>query len=203
VKDIFADIYTRWAWGSGESVSGPGSGLERTSAFRTELAALLRRLNAKTLLDAGCGDFNWMKETDRDLEHYIGIDVVPALIAENQRKYASLTRTFLERNIAQDELPKADVILCRDCIVHFSFDDIAATLRNFKQSGSSYLLTTTFIEWPSNADIPTGGWRQLNLEKAPFNFPPPLALVDEKCHHTGGIYADKRFALWPLSDIPA
>jgi hypothetical protein len=74
-------------------------------------------------------------------------------------------------------------------------------LRNFKRSQSRYLLTTTFIKFRENFDVETGGWRQLNLERHPFSFPPPKRLIDEKCLHSGGIYVDKRLALWELGDI--
>jgi hypothetical protein len=43
--------------------------------------------SAKTLLDAGCGDFNWMRHVNLKLDQYIGIDVVPELICENQRQF--------------------------------------------------------------------------------------------------------------------
>jgi len=53
----------------------------------------------------------------------------------------------------------------------------------------------------TNLEIETGGWRPLNMERPPFGFPAPLRAIDEKCLHTGGIYADKRLALWRLADI--
>jgi hypothetical protein len=62
-------------------------------------------------------------------------------------------------------------------------------------------LTTTFVDHADNVDIVTGEWRPLNLERAPFGFPPPHRTIDEKCLHSGGIYADKRLALWPLSQV--
>ena len=201
MKEVFSNIYHHNLWGDPESISGPGSTLSRTSAFRDQLALLLRTINARSVLDAACGDFNWMKEIDLSLDHYIGVDIVPEIVAANQRRYASSTVTFLDLDIAADEIPAVDVILCRDCLVHFSFEDAASAIRNLKRSKSIYLLTTTFTQLPDNVDIPTGGWRQMNLEIEPFNFPRPIALIDEKCSHTGGIYADKHLALWRLADI--
>ena len=26
--------------------------------------------------------------------------------------------------------------------------------------------------------------------------------IDERCHHTGGIYADKRLGVWRFADLP-
>ena len=93
------------------------------------------------------------------------------------------------------------MILCRDCLVHLSYDDIFRALRNIKASGSTYLLATTFVSRVTNFDCKTGSWRVLNLEKPPFLFPSPLRLVTENCTENGGIYADKSLALWRLNDI--
>jgi len=201
MKEVFSQIYRENLWGDPESVSGPGSGLVRTSAFRDEISALMKAIDARSLLDAACGDFNWMRETRLDVEEYIGVDIVAELAAANQRKFGNNKRRFIELDITRDKLPRADVILCRDCLVHFSFDHTVDAIQNFKRSGSDFLLTTTFIRFPQNSDIRTGDWRELNLEVAPFNFPKPLALIDERCTHTGGIYTDKHLALWRLDEI--
>jgi hypothetical protein len=42
-----------------------------------------------------------------------------------------------------------------------------------------YLLTTTFPEAPENRNITTGDFRELNLERAPFRFPRPIASIDD------------------------
>ncbi len=201
MEQVFRHAYRHNAWGDAESVSGPGSGLARTVAFRDQIPLLLDELGAKVLFDAGCGDFNWMKEVQLPVEQYVGMDIVPELIIDNQRKWSAGKRIFTVGDFARDELPMTDVILCRDCLVHFSFDDIWDALRNFKRSRSRYLLTTTFIAFQNNADIATGGWRQLNLQRPPFGFPPPERMIDEKCLHSGGVYADKRLGLWRLADI--
>jgi len=201
MEQMFRQAYLHNIWGDPESVSGPGSGLSRTEAFRDQIPQLLSALGARSLLDAGCGDFNWMKVLHLPVERYLGMDIVPELIIHNRQKYMDGKTIFRHGNIVRDELPRVDIILCRDCLVHFSFEDIWAALRNFKRTQSRYLLTTTFIEFPENLDVETGGWRQLNLERYPFSFPPPERLIDEKCLHTGGIYADKRLALWRLEDI--
>jgi hypothetical protein len=95
------------------------------------------------------------------------------------------------------------VILCRDGLVHFSFREIRAALRNFRRSGAEHLLATTFVDTARNVDIRTGGgWRALNLQAPPFSFPPPLELVDERCTRCGGRYRDKRLGLWRIDALP-
>jgi hypothetical protein len=207
---MFSNIYESRAWGDGETVSGPGSTLEYTAAFRDDLARLLRELGTRTLLDVPCGDFNWMGEVvrgielgiERGIELYIGADVVPGLIERNQIRHADPARTFLHLDITAGPLPQADVILCRDCLVHFSLEDVDSALRCIKESGATWLITTTFTGPRENEDIPTGYWRPLNLERPPFNFPPPLRLIDEKCQRGDGAYADKHLALWKIAELP-
>ena len=73
----------------------------------------------------------------------------------------------------RDPLPAADLLFCRDCLVHLSFADIRRTLANLQASDISCLLTTTFPGAEANEDIVTGDWRVLDLERAPFHLPPP------------------------------
>jgi len=200
-REVFSDIYRRRAWGDCESVSGPGSGVIRTSAFRDQLPRLLEELGVRTLLDAGCGDFNWLKEVSMDLESYIGVDVVEEIVSDLKRTYASEHRRFLNLDIISDKLPQVDLILCRDCLVHLSFSQIFAALGNFKRSNSKYLLTTTFTRFVDNADIVMGEWRPINLQEPPFSLPSPLRLIDEKHRESRGDYSDKHLGLWELKDI--
>lgn len=199
---VFDRIYHGREWGDGESVSGPGSTTARAGAFTGEVVALLSEIKAESLLDAGCGDFNWMKELELGSSRYIGIDVVSELISKNQKVHSNEIRSFLTLDMTRNRLPRVDVILCRDSLVHLSHADILATIENFRQSGSTYILTTTFTDLPGNVDIRTGEWRQINLQMPPFNFPQPLKLIDEKCMHSAGVFADKCLGLWALKDVP-
>lgn len=201
MEATFTRIYRQNAWGNAESASGPGSTKTRAADFIDELITLVKRLDTRVLLDAPCGDFEWAAPVADAVERYIGVDVVPDLIDRRRTASAGPGRRFVCGDLTVDALPQADLILCRDCLVHFSFDDIGRALRNFQRSGARHLLTTTFVQRGANDDIATGAWRPLDLQAPPFGFPPPAAIVDEKCTHTGGIYRDKRLALWELSEL--
>jgi len=202
MRRVFGDIHETQAWGECESVSGPGSTRERAATFLPDLIALVGSLKIVTLLDAPCGDFNWAGPLADSVERYIGVDVVPALIEANRRRSSSPRRQFFCRDIVRQRLPSADLVLCRDALVHLSNGDVIGTLANFRRTGARYLLATTFVGDRENVDIATGDWRPLNLERAPFALPPPIELVDERCHHSGGGYADKRLALWRFEELP-
>ena len=184
-----------------ESVSGPGSCLAQTLELRRGLPHLLQSLEARSLLDAPCGDFNWMKHVALGLDDYIGADILHDIVLENGRKYAAKGRRFVRLDVTCDALPAVDVVLCRDCLVHFSYEDLWRALGNFVRSGSTYLLTTTFPKLPANADIATGDWRPVNLQLPPFGFPAPLRVLVEGCTEAGGRYADKSLGLWRLRDL--
>jgi SAM-dependent methyltransferase len=201
MQSTFAPFYAENRWGDAESVSGPGSSLERTAKLRNELPPLLKELGARTLLDAPCGDFNWMKDTLLNLDRYIGADVVAELIARNQSLYSDERTRFAVLDLTRDELPRVDVILCRDCFIHFSNRHIAAAIRNFKRSGSTYLLTNTYPAWNQNKNVRTGDFRYLNLLLPPFNFPPPLKQIDEKRPEERAQFFGKVLALWKLADL--
>lgn len=197
MEDVFTKTYEHGGWGSAESVSGKGSTLAETKVIRTELPALMKELGVKSVLDIPCGDFNWMKEVVPSMDRYIGADVVKDLVAHNNRRYAGANVQFVFADAVKGELPRADMILCRDMLVHFPFREIVRTLRNFKASGAEYLLTTTFPSREANADIVVADWRPLNLQRPPFNLPPPIRLVVEGCETK----PDKSLGLWRLADI--
>lgn len=199
---IFSRIHRENAWGGAESASGPGSTRERASAFLDDLVATLRDLDVKVLLDAACGDFNWAGPVADAVDRYIGIDVVPALVAANQARHGGPRREFLQADLTRDRLPPADAVLCRDCLVHFSFADARAALANIHGSGARYLIATTFIDRGRNAEARTGWWRTLNLEAPPFHFPPPLRTIDERCRENDGRFRDKRLGVWAITSLP-
>lgn len=203
-QSTFTEIFKANAWGGTESVSGPGSSQARGADFEKELMALFDAWNVRSIVDAPCGDLNWMRQVlaQRDLS-YTGIDIVEELIARNACIHAAANRRFLCADMTRDPLPSADLVICRDGLVHLSFTDARAAIRNFRRSGSRYLLTTTFVGRSRNTDVLTGGWRVLNMEAAPFCFPAPLAFVDERCTHSAGIYRDKQLGLWELASLGA
>jgi SAM-dependent methyltransferase len=162
------------------------------------LPDLLQTLGVRSLLDAGCGDFNWMRQLDLALEQYFGADIVEDLIARNRQRHGGPRREFLCLDLARADLPRVDAVLCRDTLVHYSLAGGRAVLRNLQRSGARYLLTTTFPGRGPNEDIAIGGWRPLDMQAAPFDFPPPLHLITENCTEMGGRYADKSLAAWEL-----
>lgn len=172
--EVFTKIYEVNWWGSSESISGFGSTLDYTENLRKEIPKLFRELSVKSVFDAPCGDFKWMsKVVDATDIEYTGADIVKQLIDVNQASFANDRTKFLQLNIITDEFPRADLWLCRDCLIHLSFRDIYQSLSNYIESGIPYILTTTHINSSGfrNTDIKTGDARMIDLFSEPFFFP--------------------------------
>lgn len=201
LQQRFEYIYQVNLWGSQQSNSGVGSELAATEQLRQAIPKLSQRFGVQRLLDLPCGDFGWFRHINLEGIEYIGADIVPDLISRNQQLFSSNNQRFLQLDLVEDDLPSADLVLCRDCLVHFSYATIARAVANLKRSGSSYLLTTTFTDLQTNIDIMDADWRPLNLQKPPFNWPQPLEIINEGCFEEDGAYADKSLGLWRISDL--
>lgn len=201
LQDRFARIYSTNLWSDPDSRSGVGSSLDSTRAVRSKLPSALKDLDTRVLLDVPCGDFGWMQRVELGGIEYIGGDIVPSIVAENQRRYASETRRFIELDLTRDQLPDADVLLCRDCFVHLSYANIAAALANIARSNIRFVLMTSFPGRGDNHDIMDGDWRPLDFQAPPFSFPPPRLTIVEECEEENGAYADKSLVAWSVGDL--
>lgn len=194
----FKEFYMDNKFGAVESFSGGGSSLFQTRIVRRELPRILQHLQVRTMLDIPCGDFNWMQHVELGTVRYIGGDIVAELISRNKERHGSAERIFECLDAVNGPLPTADLIFCRDCLVHLPFVDAVSTLKTFKESGARWLLSTTFIKQTENHDLAGCLWRPLNLCLPPFNLPEPVMVLDEKCVEDGGIFPDKALGLWDL-----
>lgn len=201
LAERFARIHETNMWGANTSVSGLGSEKEATTALRARLPILLAQLDVSVLLDAPCGDAGWIEQAEFNGIRTIGVDIVPALIATLQAERAG-GGEYAVADITCHPLPLADAILCRDCLVHLSFANIARAIENFRRSGARWLITTTFPDWRANRDCEDGDWRALNFERAPFRWRAPRAVLTEECREAGGGWADKGLGAWRLADLP-
>ena len=194
--DIFLDIYNTNFWRDQESRSGTGSSIVKTRKLADQLPNLFKLFNIKSLLDLPCGDYNWMRIVSLTDIDYTGADLVPEIIKDNRIKYPEVN--FIELDLIDGDIPYADLVLIRDCLVHFPNQLIFKSLYNLCLSDCKYVLTTTFPDHVNNIDIEMGKWRPLNLEAEPFNLPKPLYIINEGL--VGDAY-DKSMALWTVEDI--
>ena len=202
LEERFVYIYQHNLWGGEESRSGLGSSLNETEVLRKEVPIVLAKISASSILDIPCGDFRWMSTVNLSDVDYVGADIVENIVVGNRERFASDRRHFVRLDLTRDVLPRADLVLCRDCLVHLSYMNIAAAMANIKKSSAKWLLATHFLRIDSNSDIHDGDWRPLSLTRPPFNLPAPHLVIVENCMEAGGAYSDKVLGLWRVADLP-
>ena len=169
----FQEIYDKNVWQSDESASGLSSEFQYTESIRSWLTENIPKYNVREIVDAPCGDFNWMKYVVQDLEvKYTGLDIIESVIERNKSSYETDNVRFAPFDLCSEVIPDTDLIICRDCLFHLSFSDISDVLRNFSRSNYKFLLTTTHVTGPdfANYDIVSGDFRYIDLLKPPFSF---------------------------------
>lgn len=179
LSTVFTHIYDNDVWGGGRCKSGGGSLPAATVNIRAALPRIFRTLNIRVLVDAPCGVAHWMRECTRDLDLYFGFDIVKDAVLSQVSTSVRPNHFYAIADVTKAVLPRADAILCRDCLVHLPNELALQALKNFKASGARYLLATTY-EASENRKIPAGSWRPVNLSLIPFSLPAPIHLVDEE-----------------------
>ncbi|MDC3077480.1 class I SAM-dependent methyltransferase [Flavobacteriales bacterium] len=183
-EERFNWIYKNNYWKSNESLSGPGSTLKATENIRKELPKVLLTHKISTVLDAPCGDFNWMKYLLPNIDiNYIGGDIVKEMVDLLNSKYTSEKVKFIKLDLRNNSLPHVDLLISRDFLFHLPYKDIYNVLENFINSKIPYLLTTTHKNKDNfkNRNLQSGEvFRKIDLFSHPFNFPTsPLARFDD------------------------
>lgn len=204
LKTQFTSIFNEGGFGGSPSLSGAGSDMEQTMVVRSELPRIIQKYSIKSMLDVPCGDMYWLQSINLSTVDYIGADIVDELIKLNIMKFGESGKSkknFLLLDMCKDKLPLVDLILCRDCLIHLKLSDAKLAIQNLKNSGSKWLLTTTYTSRNTNDEIGLNFFRPLNLQYPPFSFPKPVELINENCTLDDNKYQDKSLGLWRLSDI--
>jgi SAM-dependent methyltransferase len=166
---IFDHIYQNDLWKGG---SGLGSTEENTRAYRQFLHNFLRSNAVRSVVDLGCGDWQFSRHVDWKGIDYLGIDV-SKVVLENTRSFTGPGIEFRELNAVTEPLPAADLLLAKDVLQHWSNADILALLP--KLSAYRYaLITNGFLATALdrvNTDITPGRWRPVDLLRPPFSLP--------------------------------
>lgn len=200
IKDVFAEIYRENFWLGTKSRSGQGSTLVTTAVIREELPQLFDMFKIDSILDAGCGDYYWMRTVDMNKRIYFGVDIVSEMIEKNRVNFADENHHFLCLNLAEDSLPKVDMVICRDVLAHLDIQTACKVLRNLKASGSTFLLATTH-ETGKNRSIVAGNHYPYDLTAEPFNLPEPLIFIKETTAENPSLEDKKAMGLWLLQDL--
>jgi SAM-dependent methyltransferase len=187
-SSVFDDIYARSVWGinaEDAGTSGSGSTLEATAVYRAYLQGFLKENGIRSVVDAGCGDWEFSQAIDWSGIDYKGYDVVERVIAKDQAKYTKPNVHFFVADITTADLPEADLLLSKHVIQHLPNADVARFLKQLPKY--KHVLLTNGVDPRTmsgeNRDIPMGGYRPLDPTKPPFDLPGRKTLMWWDGHH--------------------
>lgn len=165
LTDVFSTIYEQSVWGQG---SGLGSSPEVARPYMLFLQDFLTNNRIRSVVDLGCGDWQFSQHINWGDCLYTGIDVVPSVIEANQKRFGRPNRTFVCADPATDpsRVPSADLLLVKDVLQHLSNENAQKILTLTNQFKFS-LITNAFA--PTNDDCQNGDTRPLDLREQPFN----------------------------------
>jgi hypothetical protein len=164
MSDPFTEIYRAGGWN--DLGSGPGSQYCGVKDYCNFLEDFLNFNKIRSVVDFGCGDWNFSKHIHWGEASYLGIDCVKEVIEKNQ-VFQNEKIKFQWNEFGDNRYPQSDLLILKDVIQHWSNRRVQEFLPTTKQ--------TPFVlwinDWPEgdNCDIEDGGWRYVALNKPPFN----------------------------------
>lgn len=173
-QTIFTFIYDNGIWGKnnlGVGHSGGGSTVENTSVYTDFLKKFIDTHEIKSIVDAGCGDWEFSRHIDWGAIKYIGYDVVEHVIKNNNACYATSNISFIHANFLKENLPAADLLICKHVLQHIPNEDIILFLAQLPKF--NYCLITNQVDPETlsgnNDDTSIGGGHRIDLSRPPFN----------------------------------
>jgi SAM-dependent methyltransferase len=171
-RTVFTDIYTNNRWGQG---SGSGSAPAQNLEYRLFIEKFLIANNIKSVLDFGCGDWQFSRLINWGNVQYNGVDLVASVVESDNARFKNENINFtVFSNI--DDLPSCDLVICKDVLQHISLELCIQYLEKLKNK-AKYLLITNDINPVErvNIQIQTGGWRPVHINLPPFNYKSAIA----------------------------
>ena len=173
-EKVFTGIYDDATWGTnaeGKGNSGTGSTMDSTIVYTTYLQRFMKERGIKSVVDAGCGDWEFSSAIDWTGIEYKGYDIVASVIADDTKKYGRSNIQFFVGNILDPKLPAADLLISKDVLQHLPNADVKVFLEQLPKY--KHVLLTNGTHWTTltaeNTDIALGDYRELDLTRPPFS----------------------------------
>ena len=141
-KKTFTNIYNKNIWGNG---SGKGSTIRYNKKYIEYLENLIKEKNIKSVLDLGCGDWQFSKVVNYDNVNYLGVDCVESVIQYNVKNYKKNNIDFKCNSIFNlDDFFNTDIdlVIIKDVLQHLSDNEIEEVLTKLLKKPFKYLLIT-------------------------------------------------------------
>jgi SAM-dependent methyltransferase len=139
MKSAFTRIYDEDHWDGG---SGRGSSVLNTAPYRSLVEDLIRKNEIRSVVDAGCGDWQSTHLIDWNGADSLGLDVVDTVIAANRERFGPAHK-FECLDFSAQDLPAADLLLLKEVLQHWPSSTIVTFLKRLQKF--KYVLITNSV----------------------------------------------------------
>lgn len=181
LAETFTEIYREKTWDTsraGTGTSGSGSTLQTSREYRAFLEGFIAEHGVRSVVDAGCGDWEFSQAVDWKGATYLGIDISPEVVDGVKQRFEKDGVRFQVGDVTED-IPAGDLLVCKDVLQHLSNDLVRKFIKNNLRRGKyQWAIITNDRQWPgffNNRDISSGRRRGLDLRAPPFEL---TGLVD-------------------------
>lgn len=132
------------------------------------LTEFLKEKQIRSVVDLGCGDWQFSRFIDWSGIRYLGIDLVDSVVRQNTEKFASATVTFRSEDILAhpEHVPGADLLIVKDVLQHLSNANVLRVLA-FARKFKFAIIVNDYAK--ENVDCENGDTRPLDITKPPFD----------------------------------
>jgi SAM-dependent methyltransferase len=193
-EQVFTAIYDNLDWGladDGDPSSGWGSFPVYAKPYMDFLVDFINSNQIQSVVDLGCGTWEFSRYIDWGNVNYLGVDVVEKVVQLNQKKFGKQNITFIQGDILAMPLPDAELMVCKDVLQHLQHEDIKVFLERTKKYKHRLITNDLAISDIDSVDITNdnrenvirGDNRPLDLTKPPFNENGTKILTYPNSHH--------------------
>jgi len=155
-------------WGGN---SGPGSDPYYNIPYRSFLETFLKINDIRSVVDVGCGDWQFSRFLNYLNIEYLGLDLVRSVIERNDVQFGASNIRFQLAPQRIEDIPSGDLLIMKDVLQHLPSAEIMRYRDLLFPRFKFCLITNSYrkVNTPLNIDVPPGGFRCIDLTQPPFD----------------------------------
>ena len=166
MKNEFTKIYENGGWNGGKG-SGAGSRPKFNASYITFLEIFLRDNNIKSVIDFGCGDWQFSRYIDWGNINYLGLDIVDSVIENNKKQFPEYS--FISDTTVFPYLEGRELIIIKDVIMHWPNEEIISFLDKLITYNIKILLINVCDQAKNRRLKKIAGFSKIDYDKFPIN----------------------------------
>ena len=168
-------------YAAGGTGSGDGSGVGYTSAYRAFLERFMGERGVRSVLDVGCGDWQFSSLVNWGEREYVGTELVQPLVDRLRLEHGSALRRFQCVDLRRQMADRYDLAIVKDVAIHLPNADVIRLADNLSPC-CDVLYVYDHADGTAE-DIAVGQYRALDLRAEPFKLHGDIVYRFPKIHN--------------------